>query len=114
MILRTGVDIERVARFENRDACFYETIFSPGEIAYCNAQAFPAQHFCGIFCAKEALSKAVSGLVPELSYADFRISHDESGRPFFLVPECLNGFDIDVSISHTLDTAVASVVVVAL
>ena len=114
MIVRTGVDIERVARFENRDASFYEMIFCADEIAYCNAQSFPAQHFCGMFCAKEALSKALSGLVSELSYADLKISHDEHGRPFFILPQCLAGFDVAVSISHTVDTAVASVVLVAL
>lgn len=109
-MIRCGIDIERIARFENRDDAFFSEIFTPSEIKYCRGQSFPAQHFCGIFCAKEALSKAISGIVGALSYTDLEISHDDAGRPFFITPQCLAKFDIDVSISHTTDTAVASVV----
>lgn len=109
-MIRCGVDIEQIHRFENRDSSFFEGIFTPNEIGYCRGKSLPAQHFCGIYCAKEALSKALSGIARGLCYLDLEISHDDAGRPFFIRPDCLAMFETDVSISHSGDMATAVVV----
>lgn len=109
-MIRCGADIENVRRFERRDNSFFSEIFTPSEIEYCRGKSFPAQHFCGIYCAKEALSKALSGIAGGLTYLDLEISHDNYGRPIFIKPDCLANFKFDVSISHTVDTAIAYVI----
>jgi phosphopantetheine--protein transferase-like protein len=66
----------------------------------------------GIFAAKEALLKALSGQV-ELEPLDFEIVHDAIGSPKFLFHKStfLQNVDICISISHTSELAVAVVVV---
>ena len=66
----------------------------------------------GLFAAKEALLKALSGLV-EIEPLDFEIVHDTSGSPKFLFHKStfLQNAQICLSISHTSELAVAVVVV---
>ena len=111
-MIKNGVDIEYVSRFANRDVDFFHTIFTDSEIKYCRAHPHPEQHFCGIYCAKEALSKAVSGIVADMEYHDFCVKHDALGAPFFAPNAKLQNIDISLSISHTSDYAVAVVTVV--
>jgi holo-[acyl-carrier protein] synthase len=44
-----------------------ETLFLPGELAYCEEQAEPLEHLAARFCAKEAVVKAlgIDGWDPE-------------------------------------------------
>jgi len=111
-MIKNGVDIENVARFLNRDDDFFKTIFTDSEIEYCRSKSFPEQHFCGIYCAKEALSKALSGVVTGMEYHDFCIEHDCMGAPYFAPNAKFKNAEISVSISHTRETAVAVVTVV--
>ncbi len=110
-MIRNGADVEHVERFANRDAKMIREIFTPSEIAYCESCAHPEQHFCGIYCAKEALSKAISGIVPEMHYRDFCVAHDQNGRPYFAYPKIITDMDISLSISHTPTIAIAFVVI---
>lgn len=111
-MIKNGVDIESVSRFVGRDGDFFQTIFTESEIKYCRAQSHPEQHFCGIYCAKEALSKALSGIVSDMEYHDFCIEHDERGAPYFAPREQFKDIKISVSISHTRDVAVAFVTII--
>ena len=111
-MIKNGVDIETVARFINRDESFYRAIFTDYEVEYCRNKSAPEQHFCGIYCAKEALSKALSGIVSGMEYHDFCVKHDDFGAPYFAKCPQFKNMKISVSISHTHDTAVAFVTIV--
>ena len=108
-MISNGIDIEHVDRFLDREDDFYTEIFTQAEIAYCRSKSWPQQHFCGIYCAKEALSKALSGVAKNLTYRDLEVAHDANGRPYFVQTDVLSTMNISLSISHTKDTAVASV-----
>lgn len=108
-MISNGIDIERIERFLNREDSFYTEIFTQSEISYCRSRSLPQQHFCGIYCAKEALSKALSGVAKNLTYRDLEVAHDANGRPYFVKTDVLSTMNISLSISHTKDTAVASV-----
>jgi len=62
MIIGVGLDlieIDRIARALERRPRFAERCFTEGEIAYCSAKPFPAQHYAARFAAKEAVGKAL-------------------------------------------------------
>lgn len=64
MILGLGVDLFEVARMEEelrkQGLDFSREIFTPAEIAYCEGQRHPAQHYAARFAAKEAVFKALA------------------------------------------------------
>jgi len=76
------------------------------------------QHFSARFAGKEAIFKAISSLLEnkyEIGWTDVEILNDEKGRPVvhFLKE---NGYGIeqmDISLSHLKEVAVASCVVVS-
>ena len=108
---RIGIDIERIDSMpettDYRAHDFYRDTFAPAEIAYCLLRPEPRQHFCGLFCAKEAFLKASNGA---LRPGDIEIGHEPSGRPYYKragqgpVPR------FDLSISHSGGYAVAAAV----
>ena len=112
-MITSGIDIERVERFKNRDESFFAEIFTQAEIDYCRSQPFPHQHFCGIYCAKEALAKALNGRVASVAYRELEVSHNAVGCPYFVQTAVLKDMEITLSISHTIDTAVASVFILS-
>lgn len=89
-----GTDIESVHRFANAP----DRLFTPGELAHAG-QSLESR--AGIWCAKEAVVKALSKW-KQLSLREVEIIYD-GDRPTVRV----QGFSIDVSISHTPDYAVA-------
>ncbi len=57
-----GIDLLEPARLRDslsRTPELRETLFCPGELAYCEAQADPVQHLTARLCAKEAVVKAL-------------------------------------------------------
>lgn len=113
-----GIDIEEVANLPQtsnyREHEFYCSQFRPEEISYALLKSKPRIHLCGFFCAKEALKKSSPNLI-HLSMSEIYISHQQ-GRPFVSTThETINSsFDFQVSISHTLNYAVATVLTVQL
>lgn len=123
MNLKTGIDIIEVSRvqenIEKFGDRFLNRIFTEEEIKYCeskNLQKF--QSYAGRFAAKEATFKAISGILDnkyEIKWKDIEILNDENGRPFIkwngnMKNLLKKGTEIDISISHVQETAVASVV----
>ena len=122
MIVGLGVDIIEVKRFSRQwdsgNERFFQRLFTPAEIAYCQDKKWPAIHFAARFAAKEALLKALgTGLVAPFSWKEMEVVRTPTGQPEMAVhgqialhlqhqgsPTCR------VSLSHTNETAVAVVI----
>lgn len=111
-----GIDIEKVARFEHlisKKPTLLKKIFTTYEWEYAiNKQS--AQTLAGIWCAKEAVFKA---LPPNsnLSLPSIHIRHNSFGEPFVANYRefGLGELKIKISISHTSENAVAMCVILS-
>ncbi len=121
MILGIGTDLLEVARMARElsedSGGFRETVFTPEEIAWCEAKRYPARHFAARFAAKEALLKALPARPPDGSWRDVEVSRTEEAPPRLVlhgrvkeIADRLGVKSILVSLSHTDGLATASVV----
>jgi holo-[acyl-carrier protein] synthase len=110
-MLRTsvGIDIAEVDRFRkkplDRNASFYNSIFTSREIKYCIKYVDPYPHLAGIFAAKEAVMKCI-----RIKYrmTSIEICRDSRGKPVFsLHMKKKKILNLDLSISHTDMLAIA-------
>lgn len=122
MKIYTGTDIIEIERVKNSIESigkkFIEEIYTQKEIEYCESKKNAKyQHYAARFAAKEAIFKAVSKLLNnkfDISWKNAEIVNDENGRPYinFLNTKIMEKIeDIDISISHCKEYAVATVVV---
>lgn len=86
MIYGTGVDIVEIKRFQRfldkGNDTMFQRLFTSGEIAYCSAKKFSAQHYALRFAAKESFLKALgTGLRDGLSWQDIEVVNDALGKP---------------------------------
>lgn len=111
-----GIDIENVERFKNLSAHLVERVYTKNEIEYCQTHTNPHIHFAGMWCAKEAVVKALNDL--NLAVSEIEILHKSSGAPYVNITPKLQQYfddenikDIHISISHTdqIATAIAMV-----
>lgn len=121
MRVNCGTDIIEIDRvkdsIEKLGNPFLERVFTKKEIDYCeskNKQKY--QHYAARFAAKEAVFKALSENIKDkfsVSWKDFEVVNDEQGRPKLNVynVNLENVEDIDISISHCKNYAVANVTV---
>ena len=122
MQISCGTDIIEVKRLkeaiEELDVKFLNKIYTPVEIEYCkDKRNMKYQHFAARFAAKEAIFKAISVKLKnkyEITWTDVEIYNDENGRPNVnFVKNKPNEIDqIDISISHIKDYAIANCVCV--
>ena len=121
MKINCGVDIIEVNRIkesiENLGDKFLNKIYTSSEIEYCNSKNnMKYQHFAVRFAAKEAIFKAMSNLLKdkyEITWTDVEIINDEKGRP--VVHFLKEGYDIeqiDISLSHLKEYAIANCVII--
>lgn len=120
MKVSTGIDIIEIYRIkENIDDLkekFINRVYTKKEIDYCeskNAQKY--QHYAARFAAKEAIFKAISVFIDNkyaISWTDIEIINDQNGRPKvnLLNKQKYAIENIDISISHCKEYAVASAV----
>lgn len=108
--VRTGVDIVRLEEFraslQRGGEAFLRRLYSPDEM-----KGASAERLAGIFAAKEAAFKALG--LPKGNWHVVEVRHDAEGRPYLrFAPDYDAGHiaSCDVSISHTGDYVVASVV----
>jgi len=119
-----GIDLVSCHRFEKTLNQFGQRLlnrlFLQAEQDYCLRQRNAHIHFAARFAAKEALSKALgTGIGPELGWQDIEIIRQDSGQPDFrfhgkgqlqltkrAISRCW------LSLSHTRDHAIASVILV--
>lgn len=108
------IEIDRVQQsIEHLGEKFLDTIYTESEIQYCESHNINKyQHYAARFAAKEALYKALSGIVPEeeLKWKQFEVINSNNGKPEIEVnDEKIKS--IDLSISHSKKYAVAMVTV---
>ena len=123
MIYGIGTDIVEVSRVEEKirkGKGFRELVFTPHEIAYCEQQAAPYEHYAARFAAKEALLKALgtgwgNGGV---HFNEIEVRNNDAGKPELQLTgqaagryTQLNIQQILVSLSHVKATAVAMVII---
>jgi holo-[acyl-carrier protein] synthase len=114
------VEVDRIAAKIEKGKGFRELVFTPQEIAYCEQQVNPAQHYAARFAAKEAFLKAMGtgwghG---KINFNEIAITNNEAGKPLLQLTgpaaSCYNELlikQILVSLSHVKATAIAMVVI---
>lgn len=109
-----GIDIESISRFENlylNKKRLLEKMFNSYEWDYALTKANPSQTLTGIWCAKEAVLKAVSPY-EQLFIKDITIRHKNTGEPYVLIgSEILKSKRINISISHAKEYAAAVAII---
>ena len=118
MKLATGVDLIEIARIDEVVARhgrhYLERIYTPAELEQCGKRA---ESLAGRFAAKEAVAKALSSGIGDVSWKDIEILGDEQNAPVITLygtakqkAEELGLETWSVSISHSQSHSVAFVV----
>ena len=119
------IEIDRVrkaieANEKDENNIFLEKIYTKKEIEYCEGKGkMKYQHYAARFAAKEAIFKAISGVLKdkyELSWKNAEVLNDNNGRPKVIfnniskeLQEKIN--EVDISLSHSKENAIAIVVI---
>ncbi len=113
MKIRCGTDILRISRIgEIKDIDrFINKVFTDVEIEYIESKNRSFETIAGMYCLKEAVSKALKTGIGKMAFKDVETIHDES-----LVVKLNEGkfpkvISIDASISHDGDYAVSTCVI---
>lgn len=120
MIVGVGCDIieiERIARAIKSES-FIRRVFTAEEAAYCQRRGQQAAaSFAGRFAAKEAVLKALGTGLREGSLQEIAVDNDGLGKPlvqlsghFAMLSRQLGVKNIQISLSHSRDFAVAYVI----
>lgn len=120
-IVGLGVDICEIARMERalaRHPTMRARVFTPEEIAYCDAKARPAESYAGRFAAREAVIKALGGYRGK-RWQDISVTRHPSGAPMIALAgrakdraDALGLTKILVTFTHEKTSAVAFAVAV--
>lgn len=121
MKVKCGVDIIEISRvkesIENLGENFLNRVYTKNEIEYCEGRGKSKyEHYAARFAVKEAVFKTLSQMVNdkyEITWKDIETINDDQGRPKVEVLFIKNNKieNIDVSISHCKEYAIANVVV---
>ncbi len=114
MITGIGLDIisiDRVNKSMQNDR-FLHKIFTNSEIDYISQKTNSAQTAAGMFCAKEAVLKALGIGITQTDLRNIEIMHDVSGAPSASLHSALatSSVKLWVSISHDGDHAIAQAI----
>jgi holo-[acyl-carrier protein] synthase len=104
--------MERLAR---ESPGIQDVIFTAPELRYCLGKRRSAEHLAARFAAKEAVLKALgSGLGQRMRWTEVEIVNGVLGRPMVRLHGAVEAFarragvtEVDVSLSHTSEVAVA-------
>lgn len=112
------VSIERIKKaIERHGDKFLNTVYTEDEIKYClEHEASKYEHFAARFAAKEAAFKATTKIFDNEKNVDWKnieVLKNADGRPdiYFKNIESKRIESIDISLSHSDEFAVATVVV---
>lgn len=122
-ILGVGVDLVEIRRvqamLDRHGTRATDRLLTPREASYCCGKARPAQHMAARLAAKEACYKALQGAegARAVGWLDTEVVLDEEGRPSLTLhgrgraaADRLGVARAFVSLSHSLDSAIAIVV----
>lgn len=121
-IVGHGVDIVDIGRIERLLAehgeRFLTRVFTPAERAYALGRARAGEHLAARFAAKEAVFKALgTGWGRGVAWSDVGVEHDAEGRPMLVLTGRAAQAARErgaarwwLSLSHTHETAMASVI----
>ena len=121
MNIKVGTDIIEVARIkdsiEKIGEKFLNRVFTAKEVEYCESKkATKYEHYAARFAGKEAVFKAISPILKNkfsIDWTDVEILNDKQGRPYVtFYKEELKNINLDLSLSHIKDYAVATAVAV--
>lgn len=110
------VDLPKFAENIKSDA-FIRKVFTPAEIAVCEAAVNPLQCYAGKFAVKEAFMKAIGkGIRQEIWFTQIEVLEDERGKLSIrasgkAAESVSGGGEIKVSLSHSHTMSVAIVLI---
>lgn len=123
MKVTCGTDIIEISRI--RDSIddlgehFLNRVFTDREIEFCESKKKQKyEHYAARFAAKEAAFKAISWKLNDkysVTWKDFEVENDKNGRPNLNIynVDLKNIENIDISLSHCKEYAVANVVILS-
>lgn len=110
------IEVERIKKAILSTPKFKDKVFTSAEIVYAEnkADVIKYQHYAGRFAAKEAVFKSISNIYPHVELSQIEIINDATNynRPKVIIHneqfnELSHNIQIDVSISHIKDYAIA-------
>src|ERR1043166_8723936 len=122
MIVGSGIDIAEVPRIAEAIARhgqrFLHRVFTEGEITYCDSKANRMERYAARFAAKEASMKALgTGWNNGVRWRDIEVHRQPGRRPTIRFhgkaaefAARLRATNVALSISHTPEQAIASVI----
>lgn len=122
MIVGTGIDIAEVPRvgevIERFGERFLRRVFTEGERKYCDSKANRVERYAARFAAKEAAMKALgTGWNRGVRWRDIEVYREPGSRPTIrfhgVAAEFatrLGASNVALSLSHTPEQAIASVI----
>lgn len=122
MIVGVGTDLVEVERVEKaarrHGRRFLDRVFTPAEVAYCDALARPFESYAARFAAKEAFLKALGTDAREgICWHDMEVARRGRGRPELVLTGNARAAagrrrvtGVHLSLSHTRGHATATVV----
>jgi holo-[acyl-carrier protein] synthase len=114
------VPVARVERLATENPGILETVFTDRERAYCLGKRRQYEHLAARFAGKEAVLKAFgTGMGQRMRWTDVEIVNTVLGRPRVHLSGEVAAYaerhgltDLDISLSHTAELAIAQVVAV--
>jgi holo-[acyl-carrier protein] synthase len=122
MIVGSGIDLTEVGRIQKtvdrHGARFLDRVFTVGEQAYCLQRRTAAESLAARFAAKEAAAKALgTGISRGVTWTEIEVVREPGGKPGIRfhgraaeIAARLGVAHAALSLTHTADLAVASVV----
>jgi len=120
-IIGIGTDIlevDRIADILKRGDRFLKRVLTEGELQYFEVKGMKPETLAALWCAKEAVSKALGTGIRGFELRDIEISHNELGKPIVLLHgnakllgENLGIENIQLSLSHSDMYAIAFCVI---
>lgn len=124
MKILQGVDLVKISRMgsavKRQGKRFLDRVFTSAEQTYCDAKRMRFEHYAARFAAKEALLKALKiKLTKGLSLTGIEVRHEPTGKPYLSLSSMIRkkarlgpGDQVELSLAHERDYAIATVVVV--
>lgn len=111
------IEVERIKQLYNKyHQKFIDRVYTQNEIVYCESKGLNKyESYAARFAVKEAVFKAISSYLENkytISWKDIEVINDESGKPYAKIQgRVFEEANIDISISHVKEYAIATAVV---